>query len=73
MLLTSGIGAFKPGIFKLGQDGGGPYRCMAINHGGGTFSEFWKGKKKKKLHQTNNNNNVKTSNYKNRLNAKQYK
>ena len=33
---TSGIGAFKPEIFKFGYDGGGPYRCIAINHGGGT-------------------------------------
>ena len=32
---TSGIAAFSPGIFKLGYDGGGPYRCIAINHGGG--------------------------------------
>lgn len=36
LFLTSGIGAFNPGIFKLGYDGGGPYLCMAINHGGGT-------------------------------------
>lgn len=32
---TSGMDAFSPGIFKLGYDGGGPYLCIAINHGGG--------------------------------------
>ena len=32
---TSGIAAFNPGIFKLGYDGGGPYLCIAISHGGG--------------------------------------
>ena len=32
---TSGMAAFSPGIFKLGYDGGGPYRCIAISHGGG--------------------------------------
>jgi hypothetical protein len=37
---TSGIGAFNPGIFKLGYDGGGPYLCIAINQGGGTLSAF---------------------------------
>jgi hypothetical protein len=37
---TSGIGALNPGIFRFGYDGGGPYLCMAINHGGGNFSEF---------------------------------
>ena len=36
--LTSGIGALRPGIFRLGYEGGGPYLCMAISHGGGTFS-----------------------------------
>ena len=36
---TSGIGAFNPGILRLGYDGGGPYLCIAINHGGGTFSD----------------------------------
>ena len=40
-LHTSGIGALRPGTFKFGYDGGGPYLCMAINHGGGNFSEFW--------------------------------
>lgn len=34
--LTSGMGAFNPGILRLGYEGGGPYLCMAINHGGGT-------------------------------------
>lgn len=38
--LTSGIGEFSPGIFRLGYDGGGPYRCMAISHGGGTLWAF---------------------------------
>lgn len=37
---TSGMGALNPGIFRFGYDGGGPYLCMAINHGGGNFSEF---------------------------------
>lgn len=39
-VLTSGIGALRPGIFRLGYDGGGPYLCMAISQGGGNFSEF---------------------------------
>lgn len=30
------MGAFRPGTFRLGYDGGGPYLCMAISHGGGT-------------------------------------
>lgn len=38
--LTSGMGEFRPGIFRLGYDGGGPYLCMAISHGGGTLWAF---------------------------------
>ena len=30
------MGALSPGIFKLGYEGGGPYLCMAMSHGGGT-------------------------------------
>ena len=37
-ILTSGIGALRPAIFKLGYEGGGPYLCIAISHGGGTLS-----------------------------------
>lgn len=40
--ITSGMGAFSPGILRLGYDGGGPYLCIAISQGGGTFSEFYK-------------------------------
>jgi len=32
---VSGIGAFKPGIFNDGYEGGGPKRCMLISQGGG--------------------------------------
>ena len=38
-ILTSGIGPFSPGIFRLGYEGGGPYLCIAINQGGGTVSD----------------------------------
>mmetsp|Transcript_65768 Transcript_65768/g.180356 ORF Transcript_65768/g.180356 Transcript_65768/m.180356 type:complete len:208 (+) Transcript_65768:64-687(+) len=31
----SGMGAFRPGIFRLGYAGGGPYRCILTSHGGG--------------------------------------
>lgn len=34
------MGALRPGIFRLGYEGGGPYLCMAISHGGGTLWEF---------------------------------
>ena len=35
-----GIGADSPGIFRLGYDGGGPYRCMLMSHGGGPSSDM---------------------------------
>ena len=38
---TSGIGAFSPGILRLGYDGGGPYLCIAISHGGGNKFLFY--------------------------------
>lgn len=44
-MLTSGMGEFSPGIFRLGYDGGGPYRCMAISHGGGTLWAFCRKKR----------------------------
>lgn len=47
--LTSGMGEFSPGIFRLGYDGGGPYRCMAISHGGGTLWAFCR-KKRTRCH-----------------------
>lgn len=47
--LTSGMGEFSPGIFRLGYDGGGPYRCMAISHGGGTLWAFCR-KKRMRCH-----------------------
>ena len=42
LLLTSGIGALRPGILRFGYDGGGPYLCMAISHGGGNKCLFYK-------------------------------
>ena len=53
-VLTSGIGEFSPGIFRLGYDGGGPYRCMAISHGGGTLWAFCR-KKRTGYHLPNPN------------------
>lgn len=44
-VFTSGMGEFSPGIFRLGYDGGGPYRCMAISHGGGTLWAFCRKKR----------------------------
>lgn len=49
--LTSGMGALRPGIFRFGYEGGGPYLCMAISHGGGTLWEFCGDKAQLKLHK----------------------
>lgn len=36
--MLSGIGQLTPGIFRFGYAGGGPYRYMLTNHGGGEES-----------------------------------
>ena len=33
---TSGMGAFSPGILRLGYEGGGPHLCIAVSQGGDT-------------------------------------
>ncbi len=45
------MGALRPGIFRFGYEGGGPYLCMAISHGGGTLWEFCGDKAQLKLHK----------------------